>query len=138
MPRREQVELLLHKASEDEAALDILLASPAPPPAVVGFHAQQAAEKLLKAALRAARVEYPYTHILDYLLRLLAKEGAEIPEGLREVRYLTAFAGRLRYEALDEDLAPTMGLAQMRALIRDLRAWVEAFVEARLGDQPLV
>lgn len=137
MPQREHIELLLRKAAEDEEALDILLRSPAAPVAVLGFHAQQAAEKLLKAALKAARTEYPYTHVLDHLLRLLAAEGATVPEALREVRTLTPFAAHLRYETLDEDTATAADFAHVRQLLHGLRIWVEAFIEDRSwGELP--
>jgi HEPN domain-containing protein len=136
MPQREHIELLLRRASEDEEALDILMRSPAAPAAVLGFHAQQAAEKLLKAALKSARVEYPYTHVLDHLLRLLAGEGAVVPEALREVRMLTPFAAQLRYETLDDDAAMAADIAQVRQLLRDLRIWVEALVEGRNWGEP--
>ena len=45
------VVLLLDKAAQDEYVLDKLLSDPDAPVEVFGFHAQQAAEKLLKAIL---------------------------------------------------------------------------------------
>lgn len=38
---------------------------------IFGFHAQQAAEKLLKVWLTLLRERYPLTHDLDHLLRLV-------------------------------------------------------------------
>ncbi len=49
---REHAEFLLRKAAKDERALETLHADPGSADEVVGFHAQQAAEKLLKAVLR--------------------------------------------------------------------------------------
>ena len=45
----------------------------------LGFHAQQAAEKLLKAALVARAVDYPRTHNLGALIELLGKAGVVLP-----------------------------------------------------------
>jgi HEPN domain-containing protein len=47
----EQAVRFLKKAAEDEAVLDLILVSDKISDDVVGFHAQQAAEKLLKALL---------------------------------------------------------------------------------------
>jgi hypothetical protein len=69
VPQREQhVALLLAKAAQDEYVLDRLLNDPDVPHEVYGFHAQQAAEKLLKAILSHAGIEYPRTHQLAELL----------------------------------------------------------------------
>jgi HEPN domain-containing protein len=67
----------LEKGDEDRAAIRLLLAGPGTPWAVVCFHAQQAAEKHLKALLveRGQRVER--THELSRLLaQLLPLEPA--------------------------------------------------------------
>lgn len=45
---------------------------------IFGFHAQQAAEKALKAWLAALGVVYPLKHDLALLLQLLAKRGADV------------------------------------------------------------
>jgi hypothetical protein len=39
---REHAELLLHKARQDEFALEKLISDPALPDEIIGFHAQQA------------------------------------------------------------------------------------------------
>jgi hypothetical protein len=47
MHSREHAELLLHKAQQDEFALEKLIPDPASPDEIIGFHAQQAIEKTL-------------------------------------------------------------------------------------------
>ena len=49
MKRREQALLLLRKAAQDEALLDQVLTSDQVSDEIIGFHCQQAAEKILKA-----------------------------------------------------------------------------------------
>jgi HEPN domain-containing protein len=51
MKPREQALLLLRKAAQDEAVLDHVLESIEVSDEIIGFHCQQAAEKLLKALL---------------------------------------------------------------------------------------
>jgi HEPN domain-containing protein len=53
-PELEEARLLLRKASEDAEAVDKLAADVDIADAIVGFHAQQAAEKALKAVLAAS------------------------------------------------------------------------------------
>lgn len=45
---------------------------------VFGFHAQQAAEKALKAWLAVSDVEYPRTHDLSLLLTVLEAQGQDV------------------------------------------------------------
>ena len=51
MKRREQALLLLRKAAQDESLPDEVLDSENVSDEVIGFHCQQAAEKMLKALL---------------------------------------------------------------------------------------
>ena len=83
---------LLMKASEDEYVLDMLLEKEAAPEAMVGFHSQQAAEKLLKAALFLAGAVPPRTHNLTQLIDLAETNGLELPEGSEVLRWLTPYA----------------------------------------------
>lgn len=131
MPRRKHVELLLHKAEQDERTLEILLSHDSAPVESIGFHAQQAAEKLLKAAIKALGGEYPMTHDLWRLLRQLAQAGVEVPDDVRAARELTPYAGGLRYDALPDDgSAQVDGLALLRR-VRAVRVWVEDLVMQR-------
>lgn len=69
--------------------------------AIVGFHAQQAVEKALKAALAVQAVEFPYTHDLDGLLELCRSAGVEPPLELAGVEELSPFGVTFRYGTLD-------------------------------------
>ena len=132
MPRSEHVQVLLHKAEQDEQALDILLRDAGAPLEVAGFLAQQAAERMLKAALKAAGVDYPFTHVIDHLIYLVEQAGMDLPQELGALSALTPFAADLRYEPLSNGDAAALDVAHARRLLRRLRAWVEDLVEA--GD----
>ncbi len=60
------------------------------------FHAQQAAEKTIKAALVFLQVEFPYRHDLDFL-RTLLPDGWLLRENPPDLAELTAWAVRARY-----------------------------------------
>jgi HEPN domain-containing protein len=103
-----------------------LLEDLAAPDEQLGFHGQQAVEKLLKAALFLIGAEPPRTHQLAQLYALLAAAGRPLPEEFQPLIDLTPFAVQWRYE---DDPGPPMTLEERRCLlsgIRRLRAWVGA------------
>ena len=63
------------------------------------FHAQQAAEKALKAFLIHAGIEYPFTHNLLKLTKLCATVDGNFAALDATVETLTPFAVELRYDA---------------------------------------
>lgn len=70
MRRSELALLYLRKAAEDEVLIDEVIASPRVSDAAIGFHCQQAAEKLLKALLTHLGVRFRKTHDLRGLMDL--------------------------------------------------------------------
>jgi HEPN domain-containing protein len=68
MVNYEEAYLLLTAASRDLRALQGMTDPGVFADEIFGFHAQQAAEKALKAWLSALDVEYPRTHDLTMLL----------------------------------------------------------------------
>ena len=66
------------------------------------FHAQQAAEKAIKAVYRAHQREFQFTHDIAALLNGLKGEGIKIPEELQEAVELTGFARKARYPGTGE------------------------------------
>ena len=63
---------------------------------LVAFHAQQCAEKSLKAFLVARGIEFPRTHNISLLLELAEEEGSWAPP-LEEAADLTPYASFARY-----------------------------------------
>lgn len=92
--------------------------------ATIGFHYQQAAEKLLKAVLAEQNVDYPRTHNLAALIDLLKGIGYEVPVSEQELISLTPFAVTSRYEEGEE--TQQIDPVQVGALIEQLREWVQA------------
>lgn len=93
---------------------------------LIGFHAQQAAEKMLKAILAARQVDYPKTHNLRVLVELLFAEGIRLPEKLAEIDRLTQFGTTFRYDLIS--IADSRDRMIWLGWIRDLRAFVEPLI----------
>jgi len=119
-------EVLLQKAAEDEYTVDKLIDLPDSPDDVIGFHLQQATEKLLKALLSYLRIEYRYGHNLGELIHLLEKAGHRIPAELDDLRELTPFATVRRYDFIPEEGESPLDRKTARKMVAFLRKWVEA------------
>ena len=67
---------------------------------IVGFHAQQAVEKYLKALMASRSLAQLRTHDIDQLGRELEVDGLDLPLPRSSMAELTVFAVPLRYEQL--------------------------------------
>ncbi len=128
MKRREQALKLLEKAAQDEFVLEKLISDPASPDEAIGFHAQQAAEKILKAVLANAGIAYPITHRLAELIDLINDAKLRFPGQLDDVRVLTPFAVEFRYDILPEERESPFDREEARELVRKVRQWAEGII----------
>lgn len=103
--------LLIDSASQDVAACKLLADSPGIGDAIVGFHAQQAIEKSLKAVLSARMIEFRRTHDLISLLDLLQDNGVLAPPEADWLDELNPYAVEARYGTIGPG-----GLDRTRAL----------------------
>ena len=71
------------------------------------FHAQQAAEKALKAVLLSKRVEFPLVHDLETLIELLKGNAIAFPPEVSEASSLTPYAVEARYPGHLEEVTPS-------------------------------
>jgi len=85
------------KAAQDFAGAERLAAEGSEFKELVVFHAQQAVEKYLKALLVLHQIEFPKTHDIEKLLRLLDTVQPEIVEPLLDAKWLTPFGVEVRY-----------------------------------------
>jgi HEPN domain-containing protein len=116
MKRHEQAVLLLRKAAQDEALLDEVIGSANVTDEVIGFHCQQAAEKLLKSLLSAAGGALRKTHDLGALMDGLSEIGERLPPEFDSLDAFTPFASVYRYEDLDSGI--TFDRKRARMLLR--------------------
>ena len=83
---------------------------------IVGFHAQQAAEKALKVALVLQGADLPLSHDLKFLVRQVRESGVEPPGELSDAQWLTPWAAELRYdEPIALDRAAALAVAESAA-----------------------
>jgi HEPN domain-containing protein len=90
------------------------------------FHAQQCAEKYLKALLVSRRVEFPKTHDLRVLNHLCVTNGIITPFDEEALDFLSSFSVHVRYPGEEPSLE------EARQAIRIARS-VRGFVRRRLG-----
>lgn len=124
-PEDDVAGLLLARAEDDIALVRASVDAAELTDSIVGFHAQQAAEKLLKAALARRRVAYPFTHDLERLLELAEEAVGERPPEEDSLAALTPWAVEFRYGEVPED---DLDRPQTLALLEGLRAWVVALL----------
>ena len=89
------------------------------------FHAQQAAEKAIKALLIARGIEFPYVHDLVFLVSLLEDAGHEVPEPVKMARELTRYASGTRYPSLEDRVSDTQYADAIRVAEAVVR-WAES------------
>lgn len=111
---------LLAMAQKDLRALEGMLDAAVFSEEIFGFHVEQAAEKLLKAWIASIGLEFPRTHDLGRLFRMVSDQGIDITPFVGLAMF-TAFGVQFRYEAYEEvdDLPIDRGdaLASLRLLL---------------------
>jgi len=119
--------LFLRKAAQDEALLDAVIESDNVSDEVIGFHCQQAAEKMLKAVLSDLGIAFRKTHELGVLMELLTLSDAPLPDEFENLDALTPFGTIHRYE--DYSYTEPLPRAETRAQLKSLRSWAEAHLQ---------
>ena len=66
------------------------------------FHAQQAAEKALKAVILRHGWSFRYVHDLEELIAEIKRHGESVPKRVEKCVALTGFASEARYPGLGE------------------------------------
>lgn len=95
----------LHYADEDLLlARHALTLKSTAPYRLIAYHAQQCAEKHLKAYLVFRRVDFPFTHNLSRLIEL-SQQSRDWPEALLDAEELTPYAITTRYPGEDEPVS---------------------------------
>jgi len=98
----------LRKAQSDLTAAEMCLEAGQALDAAC-FHAQQAAEKSIKAYLAAHDIEFPFIHNLEKLIELCAQHDSAFAQLKTAAQELTPYAVELRY---DDDFWPAAHTAR--------------------------
>jgi HEPN domain-containing protein len=98
----------------------------------VAFHAEQAAEKALKAVLVHMGVEFPRTHDLQSLLLMLRDNGISVQSVIEQASVLTRFAVEARYPG---DIEPIRQeeVAQAIEVAKRAVAWARSQIREAPG-----
>lgn len=92
------------------------------------FHAQQAAEKAIKAVYRVYQWEFRYTHDLGDLLCGLQRNGLDVPAEIHDAVELTEYAWHARYPGTEEPVSEAehgSAVAQAEEVVRSAELLVE-------------
>ena len=99
------------------------------------FHAQQAAEKALKAVYQKQGWKFRFTHDLEELITGLKNQGLSVPQGVIETIVLTSFASEMRYPGFGEPVTQ----AEYEEAVRQAKAvvsWAEQVVGENSENAP--
>jgi len=118
--------ILAQKANEDAVAVREIEGNPEIADSILGFHAQQAIEKWLKAVLAANRVDFEYTHDLRHLIGLVEAAGITFPLDIPQIVMFTEFAIPLRYEDLLD--AEPLDRSAAVTLVDKVGAWAKSML----------
>ncbi len=119
---------LLEKAKKDKERAETLFAVSPNDMEGIGFNAQQAVEKALKAVLAYRDVHFPRTHDLGEILKVLVANGISFDERLNEAVKLNEFAVEMRYDTVEFEIDAKSAL--------DLAAQAIAFAESLITLKP--
>jgi HEPN domain-containing protein len=117
-PHLEEAHRMLGIADRDIAAYWVLRNSDDVHFSVICFHAQQAVEKSLKAALFCKRIEFRRTH------ELLTKHDVLLPLPVEAITSLTPCAVTLRYDDVEVEVAH-LSIEDLDEVVPVVRQWAE-------------
>lgn len=124
----EAAAILARKAEEDAVAVEEFAANPNVADGIIGFHAQQAIEKWLKAVIASRGKDFEYTHDLHHLMVLAEIDESQVPFDVKEAVDLTEYAVPLRYEDLLDD--EPLDRSTAVGLVNDVGLWAKRMLDA--------
>lgn len=132
MQSPEYTRILLHKAAQDKFALEVLARDDNSAREIIGFHAQQAVEKLLKAVLSFNDIHFRRTHDLVELIDLLIANDIACPDFVEDSRRLNPFATMFRYDELLDESDMAFEAEWALECVEKTMGWAEGII---LSDQ---
>lgn len=123
-------------ARDDWAWVEAGIADPSLPPAPLGFHAQQAIEKLLKGLLVAFGVEFEEHHNLGRLVEQVRRLDRSTADAVARTSQLTPFAVLRRYPPRHPAAARPVERSEVVRVVEEAREAcpvLESAIMARLA-----
>ena len=124
---------LRRKSDDDFEAISLLLAASVPP-STICFHAQQGAEKMLKALMLASGMTPPRIHDLVRLAAALSPLQPSLMISKADLRVLNPYGIATRY--LEEVSPDRPGAEAAAAIAERIREAVATSLSTILGDDP--
>jgi len=121
---RDLARILARKAEGDAKAMRRLASDPEIDDEAVGFHAQQAIEKWLKAVMALYGLEEARIHDLGRLLEILSEAAVDSPPGADWLDDLSIYAVPMRYADLLD--AEPLDRHAVLALVDEIGEWTGA------------
>jgi HEPN domain-containing protein len=128
---REEAERLLRMALRDANTFALLMPLSQADLAAVGFHAQQAIGKALKAVAVCRGIALRRTHDLTVLAAQLSDAGVPPPVPVDGLRKLNPFAVEFRYDDLPVDC---MRREELNPLLHAILDWAGEIIGGMGGD----
>jgi len=126
-PQLEEARRLLRLARRVQETFDLLYPLPKASLAALGFNAQQAVEKSLKAVATLRGIEIRRTHDLTALVQGIENDGASLPLDIEALRRLNPFAVEYRY---NDEIIPATSRDELREMLSVIIDWATNIIEA--------
>lgn len=118
---------LLEKAGSDLAVIQKLADDRDIPDDVIGFHAQQAVEKGLKAVLTWNGIDFRRTHDLLEVSGLCRDAGIDVPWSEEKLALLNPFAVEFRY-GFAEELEDALDRNGAQTVAEEVLTWAKKLI----------
>lgn len=125
---KEQAAALLQAGKRDLLTLQLLNETGRAPHEAIGFHAQQACEKFIKAVLVLHSITFERTHDLIVLYQLLQEQRIGIPADKEKLRALNSYAVQFRYEGCPIEMVAS---SECETIATTLDQWANAMFEEK-------
>lgn len=126
-PQLEEAQRLPLLARRDHETFDLLYPLPNASLAALGFNAQQAVEKSLKAVATLRGIEIPRTHDLTALVQGIENDGTYLSVDIEALRRLNPFAVEYRY---NDEIIPATTREELREMLTVIVDWAINIIEA--------
>ncbi len=117
---------LLALARDDAYVVRTGVDNTATPNGIVGFHAQQAIEKAIKAVLSHRNAPFPKSHDLLELMELVKDLGLSLPGSASDADMLTPYGVEVRYGMVRS--VPFLDRAWAAKCVHEFLAWSEGIL----------
>jgi len=127
---KEIAEMLLKKARLDLDVISKMFDSGEKFDAILGFHAQQAIEKAIKAVMVYKGLRLVKTHNLRTLIEICEDAGMKAPEISISLERLTRYSVEDRYLEISDEPSEVLNRRELLKDVQRIVDWAEQIVNA--------